>query len=97
MVLGVRDLDRLVEMDLPRVKEVGMRNEDMKRFLTDQGAEKLMVLDSTDSLGLSGWDKLNQGLHGKDLHQEVHPYPPSHPQNIDAESSKFLCTLRFHV
>ena len=58
ILIGVRSKEQLIDSDIPKLKQVGMSTDDIRRFLVAQGDSKVESMDSHDSLGLSGWDKL---------------------------------------
>jgi hypothetical protein len=58
LICGVRSKKCLLELEIARIKEIGMSQDDCRKFLVAQGESKVKQMDAPDALGLVGWDKL---------------------------------------
>ena len=66
MMRSIRSKEKLLELKLNQVMEIGMSLTDTRNFLVAQSDSKVQELDQQDSLGLTGWDKLMMSAVGLD-------------------------------
>lgn len=58
IILGVRSKNQVLEVDLSTAREMGMSQEDLRKFFIAQSTTKVKDMQAPDALGLIGWEKI---------------------------------------
>jgi hypothetical protein len=67
VMTGINSKKAMIDCKVADIAKVGLSERDTRKFFAAQSKSRVEMLDEVDGLGLSGWDKLDHGLHTEDM------------------------------